>query len=326
MRGRPVVRNGAAILVLATIAALAALLTLSGRAAAPRPSLEPSASAPRFGGATAHFAAQGYAFDYPATWHFYPLRLLSSHFSVVGYLASQPIDPGSICQSDGNGTSCNFGGYTLEPGRLAIEIADWSWPPDDPVAFWDHPTNGRRAVVDEMPAIVDETPGASGTALTWQVASPDQIGDWIQFDADIRDPGVAPGRIAVEALIQSFRFDPPPAALRLDAADAIGNGALAVLRASDPEAYACFPPVGQRVVGSVTGLPSAPLRQALPALCSTTITSTDIGFWRLELVAGWGVDPSEPTMQYTTVQWLLPDGTPTSQSSGGDNLPFCCRG
>jgi hypothetical protein len=196
---------------------------------------------------------------------------------------------------------------------------------DDPVAFWDQPTEGRRLVVDGMPAIVADDLGDPGTVVrTWKIARPTMFDNWLQLDAGMRGPAQSG---ALDAVISSIRFDPRPQPLNPAQANQIGNAALAALRADDAEGFACFPPVGQSVVASITAAPGAPLRQPLTATCSTTIAGTDIGFWRMVLVVGWGDDLPGAGFRYTTVQWLLPDGTLSGRSSGGDDaLPFCCRG
>lgn len=328
MSGRFHVRAGPLILATAAVAAVLGLLTLGGFGestggtadASPSPS---AADASRL----ATYSGEGYAFEYPASWHAYPLRMTASFFTVAGYLASEPIDTSKICTSTPNSTSCNFRGYDLDPGQVVVEIAAWGTPMDDPLAFWDRPAEGRRILVGGMPAIVtEELAGPDRIVTTWKVARPDVIGNWIQLDADVRGPGDGLARADLQALVQSFRFDPPPTPLDPSAAGRIGNGALASLHASDPEAYACFPPAGKSVRASVTAAPGAPLRQPLEATCSTAITATDLGFWRLQLTVAWGEDPLRPNLRYTTVQWLQADGTPTAAMMGGDNLPNCCRG
>ena len=312
MRAQSLVRNGAVILGVALVAALLGVLALGGRAEPPGAALAPTQSPgqPRAGGLET-FTGDGYAFEYPAAWGSYPVQMTASFFSVVGYLASEPIDTSRICTTIVNGTSCNFRGYDLHPGNVAIEIAGWGTPMDDPLAFWDGPTDGRRILVGGAPAIISqEAAGPGRVVLTWKIARPDSLDNWIQLDADVLGPGDALVRSQVDALIASFRVVPPPMPLDVADGDRIGNCALAAMRADDPEAYACFPPVGHSMLASVTAVPGMQLRQALPAMCTTRLTATDLGFWRMDLVVGWGADPAHPTLHYTSIQWLRGDGTP----------------
>lgn len=311
------------------LVAVAGLWVLAGQGPGRPSASQPMSPTPTQGGpGVASFVANGYAFDYPATWQRYPFEFAAmSHFTVVGYLSNRPLDTSQICLSSENSTSCNFRNYPIEAGQVVLEVADWGWFIDDPVAFWDRPTEGRPTIVGGMAAIVSESASGSDRSLkTWKVNRPDAFGNWIQLEADLQGPGTGLARAQLDAIIASFRFEPSPVRLDPGMADQIGAAALATLRAQDPEAYACYPPIGQSVRTTITAAPGAPLRAPLQAVCSSALVPTDIGYWRLELTVAWGPDLAHPDHHYLTVQWLRADGTLSAQSGSGDSLPNCCRG
>jgi hypothetical protein len=254
------------------------------------------------------------------------MTMSASFFSVIGYLASEPIDMSSICTTVANGTSCDFRGYELHPGNVAIEIAGWGIPMDDPLTFWDRPADGRRILVGGVPAIASrEAIGPDRAVLTWKISQPEALGSWIQLDADILAPNSALAMAQIDALVASFRFDHAPQPLNPALGGKTAEVAMQQLRRMDFEAYACFPPSGHTVAASITAVPSMQLTQALVGTCGTAITATDLGFWHLELTVTWGDDPQVPDHRYVIDQWLQPDGTPSVQGGHGDPLPYCCR-
>lgn len=240
--------------VVAAVLALAVVLAQTGRTSLH--SSEPPPSNVAAAGEPGHFERDGFAFDYPASWHFYPMEMSASFFSTVGYLASAPIDVDRICIRTPNSLSCDFRNYGLVPGQIVLEIAMWGVP-TDPQEIWDRPAKGRRIQVADVPALFSQEVGPDRT-------------------------------------LEGFR---------------------------------CFPGNGTSVVAKVTAAPGAPLRKPLMATCSTRITATDLGWWRMELVVAWdGISGGELDQRYTTIQWVAGDGALSMQSSGGDNLPNCCRG
>jgi hypothetical protein len=253
------------------------------------------------------------------------MRMTASFFSTIGYVSSQPIDTGQICQQVPNGTSCNFKGYDLGPGEVVVGIATWG-EPLDPIELWQRPSEGRRVQIGGMPGNVVEEVNGDRRQTTWKVAFPTALTNWLQLDVDTRGPGNELVGAQIAAVIGSVRFNPPPIPIDPTKADEAAANALRQLRQNDAEQFACFPSNGQSIRTSVTAAPGAPLRQALVATCTTRISATDLGFWRLELVVAWGADPAQPDHRYTTVQWIDGTGTLSMQSSRGDNLPNCCRG
>lgn len=315
------------MIALSALAVLLGVIVLGGFARAPTDTARTSPSPSAVDAAPLGlFQRDGFRFLYPPTWHSYPMQMAASFFSVEGYLASEPIDMDRVCTFSENSTSCNFRGYDLHPGNVAIEIAGWGIPMDDPLAFWDRPAEGRRILVAGVPAIsLRDDVGPDRVVLTWKISQPDALGSWVQIDADILGPNSALAMAQVDALVASFRFDAPPQHLDPALAGRTAEVAMQQLRRMDFEAYACFPPLGHTVAASITAVPSMQLTEPVDGSCGTAITATDLGFWRLDLTVTWGTDPERPDHRYVTQQWLMPDGTPTVQTGHGDPLPFCCR-
>lgn len=276
------------------------------------------------------FDGDGMTFDYPATWGFYPLQVSMSFSTTIGYLASTPVDTDAICQRSSSSLTCNFEGYDLPPGNVVIELAYAAWPISDPVEFYNRPAVGSRTTVGGMATVFSEEPaGTDRIRLRWQIARPDAFGNWIQIDADIRGPEMDALREQVDALIASFRFVPAPVPLPEGeaAAQAIAARALAAAVASEPAAYGCYPTeLGISKPSVIEEVPTMRLKKPLPVTCSTSITRTDVGLWKLELVAAWDAAADREAGTLTTILWLLPNGSGGSLTGSGA-LPdaYCCR-
>jgi hypothetical protein len=270
----------------------------------------------------AHFSESEWGVDYPAAWRYYPISGFAFSFgSVEGYLASTPVDTGRICETTPNSKSCDARAYDLPQGNVVIAVGTGGIPMNDPVAFFDHPSEGTPTRVGGMAAVFKETrQSAERTLLTWEVARPIVYGNWVQLDADIRGPGEDILRAQVEALVASLRFTPEPTPISDDPAVArtIARQALAELK-SDP-AYACFPDaagVSRRT--TITSLPlGPPLDGPVPVTCSATIAPTDVGFWKLDMAIAWDAAEGRTAGASHTVQWLAPDGTLSGSGSSGD--------
>ena len=255
--------------------------------------------------------------------------MTTSFFTTIGYLGSTAVDTSTICSRSSAGGSCNLHGYELPPGNVVVGLAYWGPPTIDPVSFFDNPKQGTRMTAGDMPAVFSEEPAfPNRVRLTWKIARPDAFSNWIQLEADILGPGEDHLRQQVETMVSSFRFVPAPEPLPAgrDAANAIAARGVTTLQASEPAAYACFPAQpGTMRAATVLDLPDSMLKKPLPVRCSTTIDRTDIGFWKLELVASWDAAADRLAGSWTTVQWLYPDGTGSASTGFGDSIPYCCR-
>lgn len=273
----------------------------------------------------ATFSQDEWSFGYPAAWRYYPITgFITSFYDVAGYLASTPVDISKICRTTPTSQSCDAHGYDLPPGNVVITVGHGGWPMTDPVAFYDHPSQGTPTRIGGMAAIFSEDrQGADRVLLTWRIASPAAFGNWVQLDADIRGPGQDTLRSQVEALIASFRFTPAPTPVSSDPAVAVAVARRALAQLKTDAAYACFPDeAGASRQATITSLPyGTSLGGALPVTCSVAISPTDIGFWKLDLTITWDAAGSRKAGANVTTQWLEPDGTLSASGSSGDEPP-----
>ena len=133
-------------------------------------------------------------------------------------------------------------------------------------------------------------------------------------------------RAQLEAMIASFRFEPPPVPLPTAKhdVDAIAAKAVAELVAIDAAAYTCFPDrPGITKRADVQTLPGfGAFRKPLPVSCTITLQSTDVGLWRMELDASWTAASDRSAGAATAIQWLFPDGSLSASSGGGGEAPY----
>ncbi len=270
----------------------------------------------------AHFSQDEWAFDCPAAWRYYPIEgFIFSFYSVLGYLASTPVDTSKVCQRTENSISCNAHGYDLPPGNVVITIGNGGMPMSDPVAFFDHPADGTRIEVGGMAAIFSEDQQASDhVLLTWKIQRPGSIDNWVQLDADIRGPGLDALRAQVNDLVASLRFTPAPTPISSDLAVAQSVARKAMAELKSDAAYACFPDeAGTSQQTTITAMPNGPtLSSPVPVTCSVAITLTDIGVWKLDLTISWEASGNRQVGSNITTEWLAPDGSlGASTGSGG---------
>lgn len=291
----------------------------------------PPTASPTIGASTTpvltHYAEQGFSLDYPSGWRFSPVVSRFSFQGTSGYLGTIGVSQNQICQETPSSITCNYRGYHLPAGNVMVLVSHVGIPMTDPVQFYDRPTDGHRVAVGGMPAVASlDALGADRVVLTWKVARPDAFGNWIQFDADIRGPDQATMRAQVEALIASFRFEPPPIPMPSGdgAADAVAAKAVAALQAIQGGAYACFPDrPGLTKRAEVQTLPGfGAFRKPLPVSCTIALAATDVGLWKMELNATWTAASDRSAGSAHTIQWLLPDGSLSASSGGGGQAPY----
>jgi hypothetical protein len=258
------------------------------------------------------------------------MRMMAmSHLDTIGYLSSQAIDTSAICQATDESSSCDFQAYKLRPGNVVILLSNWSRP-ENPIEKYDHPHSGVSLRVGDMAAVrTIQRVGDDHLRLEWEIARPDIFGAWVQIEADIRGPHLSELRRQLAAMIASFRYEPPPQPLPDDdaTARAIAATAITELRDGDPAAYECFPTeVGTTNPAIVEALPGGTLRKPLPVTCSMSIHTTDVGFWRMQLIVGWEAAKDRTAGAETTTQWLFPDGRITGSEIAGDmpGSAYCC--
>jgi hypothetical protein len=270
-------------------------------------------------------AGDAWLIDYPGAWSYVPFDESTSFFTTIAYLSSERIDVATLCKHTPNSVECNFRGYDLHPGNVAIQISAWGVPMGDPIQFWDHPEEGQRIEVNGVATIFSrQASGAGREVMTWKIHRPDSLDNWLQLDADVMGPNEALVRRQVEAIVASFHWRPPERALNLDSAPRIGAAGLAALRLSEPDAYACFPPLGATASATVQTLASMHLSKPLAVTCSTRLAPTDLGVWRLDLTVAWPATPDHPPGTYIQTQWLLWNGDLSASGGSGDPVPYCC--
>ena len=302
------------------------MLVLGACSASPSPSpsasgiAAPSPSSPVAG--LARFTHDDWSVEYPAAWRFYPIaNFYFSFYSLAGYLASTRVDTSQICQTTPTSASCNSRGYALPPDNVVITAGNGGAPMVDPIAFYDHPSQGMPARVGGMAAVfTEDQQGVDRVLLTWKIARPTAFGNWVQLEADIRGPGESELRSEVEALIASFRFTPQPRPISTDPAVARGMARKALAKLKTDSAYACYPDeAGAPRAATITKIPDGPsLSSPLSVTCSAMIASTDIGFWKLDLTIAWDAAGARKAGTNHLVQWLQPDGSFGASSGSGD--------
>jgi len=275
----------------------------------------------------------GWSFDYPATWRYFSAaNLPPSSFSLtLGYLATIDLDVSSFCQQTNNGFSCNYQ-YPLTPGTLVVEIASGGFP-NSPLWNGDTPAGQKRVMVAGMPALYAEQHLAADVdILSWQIARPDAFDNYYVLTAHIKGPGGGALRREVQALVASFRFDPPVVPLSSDpsAAARAAAGALAFLRALKPEgsSYACFPDVpGTSRGATIHAFPNIEpgLHKPLPVVCSMTIEPTDLQVWKMTLQFSWDAAADRQAGRYVITLLVTRTGELGASESGGPlstQLPY----
>ena len=265
------------------------------------------------------FAQEDWGFTAPAGWQVIPHRFVAmSHFTTLGYVSTQPLDVDALCgPTDANGSRCGFGGFGLEPGNAAMMVSSWGFPSVDPVGMFTDPETGRPIQIGGVPAVIEQRVGADGLLhITWQIARPLVLHNWIQIDAEIRGPGADALAAKVATAVESLRFVPAPPVLLAFDGPRIAGMALSRLKAEDAEAFGCFPPPGGVVNATVSALPfNSTLRGHVDATCRTTIAPTPLGLWKLELSMTWAPTEQNPDGGFRMTQWVTPDGE-LSGSSG----------
>ncbi|HET6744649.1 MAG TPA: hypothetical protein VFH90_02235, partial [Candidatus Limnocylindria bacterium] len=247
-------------------------------------------------------------------------------FTVLGYLATIPIDTESMCTRTANSVECNFARYQLAPGTLTIRVTSGGRPGGGPV--WDDnvPAGMQRVVVAGMPGLFDEQPGDGTRILHWSIARPNAMWNSYEIFAEIRPPNEAEMRAQIEAMLASLEFVPAVQVLPADpdaAHDAARLG-IAALRAdpTDGPTYACMPAEPGARQGITNRLPMNTFGGApLPVTCTLHIEATRWQMWRMRLTWAWTDADNRTAGEYEVIQWLQADGSLGAVQAGGDD-PF----
>jgi hypothetical protein len=267
-------------------------------------------------------------FEHPANWTWLPFDagVRNGKSTVLGYLATVPIDLDQICKGKPKHPKCNFNNYDLQPGTLAVTITTGLGLSSD---VWqdDTPDDAAALTAGGMPALFrEESDRDEDDLLSWSIARPGAAGGWYQFDAELRGPGNDAMRQQLDALVKSVAFEPRVEPLPTDnrSLTDMAFEAMKQLKADrkDGSAYGCFldrPGVRPGAIDRVPGAP--PLANRLPVGCSFRAEATRWNAWRLSLRYSWAALGDRPAGSWLVTQWVAADGTLGARSSEGDKLP-----
>jgi hypothetical protein len=284
-------------------------------------------SGPATANRMAQFDGDGWSADYPAGWQLLPSRVFARYTGVNAFLTSQPVNEARVCTLEEAGKSCDLTGLDPAPGNVIVGIGWGAWMITDPLSWWLRPSDGRAVKVGTTPAIEMEATEGDRTALSWQIMRLDSWSDWIEISAKVREPFGAARLADLRAVIASFRWDNQPAPLNVAAGPRVADKALKEIRAQDPDAYSCFPEPGGQQTETVSQLPGFGAQlHPIEVTCTTTIVPTEIGFWRLDLVASWPRTEEHAAGRTSASQWITAAGERAAWTGGGGDLPpDCCR-
>jgi hypothetical protein len=304
--------------------ALAAVLLIT--AACGSPASDGSGGAAAVG--TVPWQQDDLAFEHPSNWTWLPFKkaVRDKDATVLGYLATTPIDLDAICSGSKKHPKCDVDGYDLQPGTLVVTITTGH---DLSADVWqDEPGADATALIaGGMPALLREGSDADNDILlSWSIARPDASGGWYQVDAEMRGPGEAAMRQQLDALLTSVAFEPAVEPLPTDkrALSDMAFEAMKQLKADkrDGAAFGCFLDRPGVRPGVVERLPGArPLSGKLPVGCSFRAEATRWNAWRLSLKYSWAALGDRSAGSWLVTQWVTADGKLGARSAAGDRAP-----
>lgn len=282
-----------------------------------------------------------YAFDFPATWLAYTASAISgSGDSIDAVLTTQSIE--DRCQGvTGVDINCVYE-QRLEPGQLRVFVGSGAYRSYTVLDRADI-ENGTttRLVAGGMPAILDEFDDApddyylADQSASWAIATPASLDRVVRIEFRARDPEAAAARAAVDALVASFRFTPPPTPLPDDPEAAIAAARAALdaeaasfrqgfVPADDPDGQTyldCLAPVPgeDRVIGVDYG-PGGDLGWTVRTSCRWTVRSDTNGpFWRIDTVFEWTV--GDDFGQFRRLYLIDAAATVVARMGSDDGIP-----
>jgi hypothetical protein len=277
---------------------------------------------------TVQWQHEDLSFEHPANWTWLPFDadVHDQKATVLGYLATVPIDLRQICTGKAKRLKCDFDNYELQPGTLAVTITTGQGLSSD---VWqdEAPAEATALTAGGMPALLrEERDAEDDVLLSWSVARPGAAGTWYQIDAELRGPGDEALRQQLDALVKSIAFEPPVEPLPTDKRSLtdMAFDAMQLLK-SDPHdgtAFGCFldrPGVRPGVVDRMPG--ARPLGYKLPVGCSFRAEATRWNAWRLSLRYSWAAIGDRHAGSWLVTQWVTADGELGARSTGGDKVP-----
>jgi hypothetical protein len=267
-------------------------------------------------------------FEHPANWTWLPFdrEVGTKRSTVLGYLATVPIDVDQICRGKAKRPKCDFDNYDLQAGTLAVtittgrDLASDVWQDETPADATALTAGGMPALRREVSDVDDDV------LLSWSIARPDAAGGWYQLDAEVRGPEEAAMRQQLEALVASVAFEPPVEPLPDDRRSLTDMAFEAMQRLkADPDdgpAYGCFLDRPGVRPGAVDRMPGVrPLANRLPVGCSFRAEATRWNAWRLSLRYSWAAIGDRHAGSWLVSQWVTADGELGGRSTGGDKVP-----
>ena len=288
--------------------------------------------------------AGDFAVDFPADWLAYDASTAFSGGSSIAVLGTQAVEP--RCGDTGHvDINCVYE-QPLGPGDIRIYVGTGAYRGG---TVLDRPDieNGTttRLTVGGMPAILDEFDPQPDSfyredlSLAWAIGQSRSLTNVVRIEVRARDPGSAEVRSIAKALIDSFRFTPPPTPLPSDPAAAAEAARTAIrLEAeafrrgyvsdvdSTAETYLeCLG--GEPVTASRASVrygPGGDLGQLVDLACTWTIREETPAIWRLDLTYEWTVDGRSG--RYIQSRWLDASATVLAGTFAGDPPPAAVTG
>ena len=288
--------------------------------------------------------AGDWAFEFRADWLAYDASTAFSGGSSIAVLGTQAVE--QRCGDTGHvDINCVYE-QPLGPGDIRIYVGTGAYRGG---TVLDRPDiedgTTTRLTAGGMPAILDEfdpQPDSyyhEDVSLAWVIGQPRSLSNTVRIEVRARDPGSADVRSIAKALIDSFRFTPPPTPLPSDPVAAI-NAARTAIRIyadvfrrgyvgsvdSTAETYLeCLgdePDTASRA--SVRYGPGGDLGQPVDLACTWTIREETPAIWRLDLTYEWTVDGRSG--RYIETRWLDASATVIAGTFAGDPPPAAATG
>ena len=279
-----------------------------------------------------------FALDFPTEWIAYDAGAPFSGGSSTAVLTTQPIE--ARCGDESHvDINCVFE-QRLEPGQLRIFVGTGAYRGNTILDRADI-ENGTstRLTLGGMPAILDEfdvTPDdyyLADQSAGWAIATPTSLGRVIRIEFRARDPEAVAARTAVDALVASFRFAPPPTPLPDDpeAAVAAARTALDAEAAGFRQGFVpaddaaqtyldCLgarPDVVERL--DVSYGPGGALGWRVTVDCRWAVAADTGPFWRIDTTWDWSKNGGSGT--YTETTWIDATSAILGSTFAGEPLP-----
>ena len=285
-----------------------------------------------------------WAFDFPADWLAYDAAAAGSGGSSIAVLGTQRVEP--RCGDEGHiDINCVYE-QPLGPGDVRLFVGTGAYRGG---TVLDRPDieNGTttRLTVGGMPAILDELDPLSGSlyredlSLAWAIGQPRSLTNVVRIEVRVRDPGSTDARSVVQALIDSFRFTPPPTPLPSDPAAAVEAARTAIRSEAeafrrgyggdvDTTAETYLECLGNEPVtasrASVRYGPGGDLGQLVDLACTWIVREETPAIWRLDLTYEWSADGRSG--RYVETLWLDAAASVIASTFAGDPPPAASAG